>query len=268
MSVKKDSIYFAIFSLFFIFHDLTAASRKKPLSKKSIARKVSRMPYAGTPLRKLNHEQLEEVFQYTEKERRPDSQMFIELLELLIACSDEHVKVKRYKLQLADYLYQHNQIEKAATLYEDFITLYPSSDKTEYAHYQAIACVFNLSLDHDRDQTNTIKVIELVTKFLTTVINQDYKEEAKTIKQTCIDRLYDHEVYVLNFYLKKRNYEAVQLRLDYIETNFKDTILDFDKKIKALKDSIKNIDLPASKDVKTAPALQSSETEKRRKFLA
>jgi outer membrane protein assembly factor BamD len=204
-------------------------------------------PYSNTPLKKLKIEQLNEVYDYTEKNKM-DSAFMIELLERLIALSDNHAGVKKYKLQLADTHYQAHHIEKAAGYYEDFAILYPGSNENEYVLYKAVACMFELSLDADRDQTNSKKTIALVKEFLKRAKNPELIQESKNILQKCYDRLYDHEVYVLKFYIRKKNFIAAQMRLDYIGKTFAETIHDITKKIEDLKNQIelaKNPEKPA-----------------------
>jgi len=189
-----------------------------------------RCPYATTPLKKLKAHQLEEVYAYTQTHKM-DSPFMIELFERLIALSDNHASVKQYKLQLADTHHQVHHIEKAAACYEDFAVMYPGSEEAEYALYKALACMFELSLDADRDQTNTKKTITLVKEFLKRAKNQNLMQEAQEILQKCYDRLYEHEVYVFNFYTKKGNFTAAQMRLDYITKTFTETIAQLDEKI-------------------------------------
>jgi outer membrane assembly lipoprotein YfiO len=189
-----------------------------------------RCPYATTPLKKLKAEQLEEVYAYTQTHKM-DAAFIIDLLERLIALSDNHAGVKRYKLQLADKHYELHHIEKAAACYEDFGVLYPGSNEAEYVLYKAVVCMFELALDADRDQTNSKRTIALVKEFLKRAKKTELIDEANTILQKCYNRLYDHEVYVFNFYTKKKNFVAAQMRLDYIAKTFTETIADLDKKV-------------------------------------
>lgn len=189
-----------------------------------------RCPYSTTPLKKLKAEQLEEVYAYTQTHKM-DGAFTIDLLERLIALSDNHAGVKRYKLELADTHYALHHIEKAAACYEDFGVLYPGSQENEYVLYKAVVCMFELSLDADRDQTNSKKTIALVKEFLKHAKNPDLIDEANAILQKCYDRLYGHEVYIFNFYLKKKSFVAAQMRLDFIAKTFTDTIKDLDAKV-------------------------------------
>lgn len=192
-----------------------------------------RCPYATTPLKKLKAEQLEEVYAYTQTHKM-DGAFTVDLLERLIALSDNHAGVKRYKLELADTHYALHHIEKAAACYEDFGVLYPGSKENEYVLYKAVVCMFELSLDADRDQTNSKKTIILVKEFLKHAKSPDLIDEANAILQKCYDRLYGHEVYIFNFYTKKKSFVAAQMRLDFIAKTFTETIKDLDTKVAEL----------------------------------
>ena len=188
-----------------------------------------RCPYAMIPLKRLKQDQLEEVYAYTQTHKK-DNEFMVELLDRLIARSDNHAAVKQYKLQLADIHYEMHHIEKSAAYYEDFAALYPGSNEHEYVLYKALLCMFEISLDADRDQTNTKKTIALAKEFLKHAKKPELIEEAKTILQKCYTRLYDHEVYVFNFYTKKKNFTAAQMRLDYIVKTFPETIENLNNK--------------------------------------
>lgn len=198
---------------------------------------TDRCPYSNTPLKKLKIEHLEEVYAYTQTHKM-DAIFMINLLERLIALSDNHAGVKQYKLQLAETHYQAHNIEKAAAYYEDFGVMYPGSNENEYVLYKAVACMFELSLDCDRDQTNTKKTIALIKEFLKRAKTANLIEQANSILQQCYDRLYDHEVYVFNFYRKKKNFVAAQKRLDYIIKTFTHTVQDLNNKVTALADQL------------------------------
>ncbi len=216
----------------------SATPQKKEKKKKS-----QRCPYSTTPLKKLKAEQLEEVYTYTQSHKM-DSAFMIDLLERLIALSDNHAGVKGYKLQLADTHYAVGHLEKAAACYEDFAVMYPGSLEHEYVLYKAMICMFELSLDCDRDQTNTRKTILLIKEFLKRAVKVELITQAQEILQKCYDRLFDHEVYVFNFYLKKKSFVPAQMRLDYIMKNFTSTIPDIQNKVAALAEKMELVKNP------------------------
>ena len=192
-----------------------------------------RCPYGSTPVKKMTLDQLNEVYEYTQK-NKVDLHLLANVLERLISLSDNHASVKIYKLQYADAHFQMKHIELAAAYYEDFSTLYPGSPESEYALYKAVLCMFELSLDADRDQTNTKKTIALAQEFLKRSPKPEFKEEIETTLTTCYTRLYDHEVYVFNFYIRKKNFVSAQMRLDSIPKLFDKLIPDLDNKIAEL----------------------------------
>ena len=214
------------------------ANQHTTSQKKVKKRKSHRCPYSNMPLKKLTAEQLEEVYTYTQTHKM-DAAFMVDLLERLIALSDNHAGVKQYKLQLADLHYSVHHLEKAAACYEDFAVMYPGSKEHEYVLYKALICMFELSLDADRDQTNTKKTINLTKEFLKHAQTQDLITQAKEVLQKCYDRLFDHEVYVFNFYSKKKNFVAAQKRLDYTIKNFPTLIQDHSKKIDELTNALK-----------------------------
>lgn len=211
----------------------TTPQKKSKKQKK----KSARCPYSTTPLKKLTADQLEEVHLYT-KTHKMDSAFTIELLERLIALSDNHAGVKRYKLQLADTHYEVHHLEKAAACYEDFAVMYPGSSEHEYVLYKATVCMFELSLDCDRDQTNTKKTIALIKEFLKRAKKAELIKEAQEILQNCYNRLFDHEVYVFNFYVKKKSFVPAQMRLDYIIKNFPTMIPNLNEKVAVLAEKL------------------------------
>lgn len=230
-------------------NDTTTLPEKVKKQKKGLnyvvknIKKNIRCPYASTPLKKLKVEQLEEVYAYTQINKM-DAAFMNELLERLIALSDNHAAVKQYKLQLADLQFTIHNLDRAAAYYEDFAVLYPGSKEYEYVLYKALACMFALSLDADRDQTNTRKTIMLAQEFLKNAQNPELIEEAQDVLQQCYNRLFDHEVYVFNFYKHKKNFVSAKMRLDYIAKTFVHTIPDIAKKVADLTAELEQAEHP------------------------
>ncbi len=204
--------------------------------------KKPKCPHANKPIKKLPLEALKEMYAHNKKyPLDPTTQ--IALLERLIVLSSNDVNMKDLKLQLADLHFSVHHTEKAAALYEDFAVLYPASKEAEYALYKALICRFELALDADKDQTNTKKTIELTKEFLKRAQNSDLIKEAATILMQCYERLYNHEVYVFTFYLKKKNFTSAQMRLDYIAKNFESIFANLPERLDELTlrfDRVKN----------------------------
>lgn len=224
----------------------TSTPQTMPQKKEKKSKKV-RCPYANSPLKKLKVEQLQEIYVYTQQHPM-DPAFTIDLLERLLALSDDHVAVKKYKLELADLHYKVHHLEKAAACYEDFAVMYPGSAEHEYVLYKAVVCMFELSLDADRDQTNTKKTILLVKEFLKHAQQENLRLQGQSILQSCYDRLFDHEVYVFNFYTKKKNFTAAGMRLDFMMKNFTTMISDLPSKIADLAEKLELAKHPVKKN--------------------
>lgn len=196
-----------------------------------------RCPHGTMPIRKMTIDQLNDVYAWSEQHKM-DPITMINILERLIALSDNHTGVKTYKLQLADTHFQLNHIDIAAMYYEDFSTLYPASKEAEYALYKAVLCMFEISLEPDRDQTNSKKTILLAKEFLKKSPKIEFQQEIQTVLENCYERLYDHEVYVFNFYTKRKKFESARMRLDFIQKTFDKVINDLDHKVQLLSDQL------------------------------
>ncbi len=160
----------------------------------------------------------------------------IKYVEKMVPLCDDLEKKAQLMVELADLNFKYGNLKIAQKMYEEYTFLYPSSDKTEYAFYQAILCSFYSILALDRDQTKTQDTIKLTQEFL---VRQDaftlFKDQVKSIQSQCYNRLFDHERYVFDYYLNiKGNCIAAQKRLESIERNYTSIIPDIHEKVALL----------------------------------
>lgn len=124
--------------------------------------------------------------------------------------------VKNIKLEIADITFQEGNLKSAAKLYDDYINLYPGDkEKAAYAKYKGILSNFYCMLQKDRDQTATHKTISLADAFLEgkSSLFKKYAYDVQAIKNHCFTRLYEHDVVVFDFYLKRESFKAAEKRL-------------------------------------------------------
>ena len=124
--------------------------------------------------------------------------------------------VKNVKLEIADITFQEGNLKGAAKLYDEYINLYPGDkEKAAYAKYKGILSNFYSMLQQDRDQTATHKTIALADAFLegNNTIFKKYAYDVESIKYHCQTQLYEHDVVVFDFYLKKQSFKAAEKRL-------------------------------------------------------
>lgn len=187
--------------------------------KQAVIKKNS-YPVPGKSIKNMNEEELLLVLEYG-KNRKDRELVFKVFYHLLSVCQD-HTKLKTYKLDLADYTYGLQEYEKASLRYEEFCLLYPGCNEAEYAEYKLILCTFYTSLEPYRDQTDTNRTISFINHFLHKAKDAKYIDEAKSIYTICRKRLFEHEVIVLENYLKQQKFVGSLKRLEYIEKNFQD----------------------------------------------
>ncbi|AXK60678.1 hypothetical protein C0J27_02900 [Candidatus Chromulinivorax destructor] len=207
-------------------------------------------PHQSVPIRKMTLKHLNDIYEYSEH-HKVDINVLTNVLERLISLSDNHAGVKKYKLQYADSHFAMNHLEIAATYYEDFATLYPSSNEAIYAAFKSIGCMFQLSLSPDRDQTNTKKTIALAKTFLKEHPGHELNAEVEEIIATCYTRLFDHEVYVFNYYVKRKKFPSARLRLDFFSKTFEGLIDNLEVKVQALTKQLELAITPVKVDKKT-----------------
>lgn len=195
------------------------AKRAEKVAKKAETAKPS-YPFPKLLLKNQNEEQLELSLAYGKEVN--DKELVFKAFYHLISQSKSQEKIKIYKIDYADYTFGIEDYEKALMAYEEFCMLYPGSQESEYAQYKAILCNFFLSLSFDRDQTLTQRTVSSALLFLQKVKDEKFLKETENIYKSCRQRLFDHEVYVLETYLKLKKFSSARKRIEYIQENFKD----------------------------------------------
>jgi outer membrane assembly lipoprotein YfiO len=195
--------------------------KKAKKEQKALAKAAKpKYPYPGILVKNMTDEQLEVTLTYAKLIN--DKELALKSYFHLISQSKSQETLKKYKLDFADYSFGTQDYDKALMAYEDFGILYPGSDESEYAQYKSIVCCFLLSLEFDRDQTNTQKTISLCQLLAPKTKNETFLEEIKKIYGTCRKRLFDHEIYVFETYMKMLKFKSATQRLEYIEKEFTD----------------------------------------------
>lgn len=189
---------------------LSAVDRRKRKSLNKVKRHT---------MRDMSYEELKEHLQ--QKLAQDDIQGAIRYAEKMVPmCQDMH-ELRDLSLELADLLFKVGEIEKAGKLYTEFAKLYPGNDKVEYAYYRAITCAFSAILAPTRDQTKTKETLELAHAYLERAdVFIEHKDEIKQIAYKCVERLTESEFGVIEFYLKRGNFKAVQNRIDGLRKDF------------------------------------------------
>lgn len=141
-------------------------------------------------------------------------------LERIAAISDNLNQLRDLRLEIADLYFEMGDLEKAESLYSEFLTLYPGSKAIEYAEYKAILSSFYQTLESDFDQTKTKQTIQLAQSFLGNTKNQHYAGDVVAVKKECLTTLFNSEVSIINFYLEKNKFDGAQQRLANLKEQF------------------------------------------------
>lgn len=230
-----------IFLTLLTYEPLTGKNQKSeqatPKKTKKVKIKKEKLvyPYPNKLLKNMDEKELEETLIYAKKAF--DKELAMKAFFLLISQCKDQENLKRYKLDVGDYFFDLQDYEKATMAYEEFSILFPGSDESEYAQYKTILSLFYLSLDYDRDQSGTQKTVSLCLLFLAKAKNEKFIKEVTNIHQTLRRRLFDHEIYVFETYLKLMKFKSAKKRLEFIEEMFHD-IPHFEEYISYCKDML------------------------------
>jgi len=238
-----------------ICSEVSLTKSKKVRKRKSASKKNARFadrrkryirPHQDTPWKQLTEAQHIDLLEFSRK--ASDGELELRILLLLSKTAKLHSNLKKYLLELADFYFEKSNLEKAIEYYQSYALLYPGSLEAEYAAYKALIASFYSTLEPYRDQTSTERTIELATKFLKEVARKEYQDEAKQIIKSCTKKLFQHEVYVLDNYIKQNKFKPAQMRIDYIKKHFIKSVKDADKIVVHLEEALEQ-----AKDPKTRP---------------
>jgi outer membrane protein assembly factor BamD len=130
------------------------------------------------------------------------------------------------RLALADTYFREGGIGNyilAISAYRDFLTLYPSHAKSDYAQFQVGECFFLQKNGPDRDQTNTKKSLEEFQRLLEIYPASPYTEPARTRIRDCRQTLARSEYLAGYFYQRTRKaYRAAIARYEGLLEGYPD----------------------------------------------
>jgi outer membrane protein assembly factor BamD len=111
----------------------------------------------------------------------------------------------------------------AVAKYREFLTLYPSHPKSDYAQFQAAEAYFRQRNSADRDQTSTQKALEEYQRLLDIYPSSAYVEPARSRIRECRQSLAQSEFMAGYFYQKTRQaWRAACLRYEGILADYPD----------------------------------------------
>ena len=144
----------------------------------------------------------------------------IKYLDQLMKLCNDITHLADHLLQMADLFFKNNQFQKAAHIYTQYCSLYPGSQKQEYALYRSIVSSFACILSVDRDQTKTEETLALTASFLKQDHFTQYRDDVLQIQMQCNKQLAASECNICNFYLTRGKLHAAEKRLAKIRSHW------------------------------------------------
>ena len=129
--------------------------------------------------------------------------------------------VSKVHLALADAYYFDGgvlNLAEALSRYTNFLTFYPNHPRADYAQYQLGLCFLKQTLNPDRDQGQTHRALDELTKVHKSYPNSEYLAMADTKADEARELIAEHDYRIATFYFKKRQYiGAMQRFKDVLE---------------------------------------------------
>jgi len=183
-------------------------------------RKLTPRPHPNVPWKKLTEEQVIDLLHYSREVL--DYDLEIKTLIHLSKTAKKHENLKKYLLEIGDYYFERNRLEKAIEYYLEYCELFPGSKEAEYAYYKAVASSFYTTLEPYRDPSESERTIELAENFLKKFSRKEYRQEVEEIIRDCRKKLFLHEVHVFDHYIKQNKIKSAEMRLEYMKKHYSD----------------------------------------------
>lgn len=198
------------------------ANFKTPAVPRKTGRNAVPPPAASYKnVKTLNVSELEDVRIYAIATEDPS--LHIRVLEQMEVTVQDVQRLREVRLELCDAYFNEKLFDRAYQAYSQYAQFYPGDTYREYAEYKAILCSFYSTLEPDRDQTKTKNTVALIDTFLNRAEQKNsvnFVSEVAELKRTCFLKMAEHDLLVLDFYLKKKNTTAARGRIATINKEY------------------------------------------------
>ncbi len=127
------------------------------------------------------------------------------------------------ELRTADTYFKKGEYEQASIEYEDFIKRHPGHEQLPYATFRLGLSHYKQIRSYDRDPTNTRETIKWFDSFIEQYPDSPLKSEAEKMMEECRERLAKREIYIGNFYARRKNHKAAVARYKVVVDQYADT---------------------------------------------
>ncbi len=137
------------------------------------------------------------------------------------------------ELRLADIDFEQGQYSDAIGNYRSYVKGYRGDTNVEYAKYRISKALFLDISDtmllppaEERDQANARDAHRELKAFVRRFPRSRYRVDASYMLEVVTQRLVRHEIYVARYYLRRDNFDAAVMRVDYALDQFPGSGLD------------------------------------------
>lgn len=127
------------------------------------------------------------------------------------------------ELRIGDVYFKKEEYEQAVIEYEEFIKRHPGHRETPYATYRLALSHYNLRRTVDRDPTNLREAKKWFEYFMQKYPDSEYYAEVERLYAKTRNLLAEREMYIANYYKRKKNYKACSLRYNTVVKEYPDT---------------------------------------------
>ena len=120
------------------------------------------------------------------------------------------------ELKAADATYYLRRYQEAHFLYQEFENNHPTNEAIPYVLFQMGMCHYQQIDTIDRDPAHALNAIAAFNRLNRAFPTSPYQAEAQARVLAARDFLARHEMFVAAFYLKTKEYDQAERRLDYL----------------------------------------------------
>ena len=137
------------------------------------------------------------------------------------------------ELRLGDVAFERERWREARNHYRSFLRFHPKHEKADYAAYRVGLCSFReipgdswiTPPSIERDQRDVREALRMMREFQSRFPKSEWVEEAKKAAVQCEDKLASHELYVAEFYAKRKKWKGTVLRTQTLVNTYPESTL-------------------------------------------
>ncbi|MFH1034978.1 MAG: outer membrane protein assembly factor BamD [Pseudomonadota bacterium] len=125
-------------------------------------------------------------------------------------------------LRVGDAYYKAKRYDEAVLAFDDFIRLHPKNEGVPYAYFQMGMVHHSQMLTPDRDPSNARKAADAFQRLVRQYPKSEWAQKAFPRLKEALERQANHDMFVGDFYLRTKQYEAAIGRFKRVLTQYPD----------------------------------------------